>query len=282
MQLPGGPTIRLAHGQNSTESIEIPIIGLGVYQSEPGKTTQAAVEYALGIGYRHIDTAMSYRNEASVGEAVRCSGLDRSEVFVTTKLWSSQHGYEGAIEGLESSLSRLGFGYVDLYLIHAPPDPDRRAETWRGMQKALALGMTRSIGVSNFGLHHLDEILALPGPRPCINQIEISPYLSRPSLVSGIIDRDIVIEAYSPLTKAIRLDDERLQSEADRLGCSAAQLLIAWGLDCGYVSIPKSVTPERIKENLSALDVKMDESARQALSKLEEGLVTGWDPTTNP
>lgn len=263
--------------------VDIPSLGLGVFRSPPGRTTQNAVLRALEVGYRHIDTAAVYGNEADVGEAVRRSGLSREDVFVTTKLWNDDHGYERALRAVESSLGRLGFDYIDLYLVHWPI-PGLRLDTWRAMETLLADGKARAIGVSNYMPRHLDEVLAHATVPPAVNQVELSPYNyeSRRALVDQCAEAGIVVEAYSPLTKGRKLSDPNLAEIADTCGKTPAQVLIRWSLQHGFVVLPKSINPERIRQNAGVQDFTLGEADMQRLDHLNEGLITGWDPTDAP
>jgi len=268
-------TVRLNDG------VEIPILGLGVYQASPGRVTQAAVGYALEIGYRHIDTASIYGNEADVGLAVRESGIPRDEIFVTTKLWNDDQGYDPAIRACESSLRRLGLDYVDLYLIHWPV-PRVRKESWRALLRLQREGKCRSIGVSNYMIHHLEELLGESPVAPSIDQVEFSPFLFRKELLAYCRHRGIQLEAYSPLTKGYRLDDPTVRRVAAKYGKTPAQILIRWSLQHGNVVIPKSVRPEHIRENSQVFDFQISEEDMSLLNSLDEGLATGWDPEGAP
>jgi diketogulonate reductase-like aldo/keto reductase len=261
--------------------VEIPMVGLGVYQSTPGHTTRGAVLAALDAGYRHIDTAAVYRNEPDVGEAIRRSSIPREEVFVTTKLSNSNHGYDPALRAFDRSLNRLGFEYVDLYLVHWPV-PEERLETWRAMERILADGRARAIGVSNYMLRHIDELMTNATVPPAVNQFELSPYLARWGLVDRCRELGIAVETYSPLTKGRKLRDRVLIEMAMRYGKSPAQILIRWALDHGFVVIPKSVHPRRIRENIDVFDFSLDADDLASLDALDEGLITGWDPTNAP
>lgn len=258
---------------------EIPQIGLGVYKSEPGPITTKAVLAALEAGYRHIDTAMIYNNEADVGEAIKASGIDRSEIFVTTKLWNDDHGYDNTLSAFDRSLGQLGLDYVDLYLIHWPV-PVLRLDTWRALERLTLDGRVRDIGVSNYLATHIDEILEYAPVVPAVNQIELSPYLYRTRLdtVERCRESGIVIEAYSPLTKGRKLDDPVLAEIGKAHGKTAAQVLIRWAIQHDFVVLPKSVNPERIAENHAVFDFEMTEEEMTRLDGLDEGLVTGWDP----
>lgn len=263
--------------------VEIPRLGLGVYQSDPGNETRRAVLHALKAGYRHIDTAAAYRNEESVGAALAESGVPRADVFITTKLWNQDHGYEAALAALDRSLDRLGLDHVDLYLIHWPVE-GRRMESWRALEHALELGKARSIGVSNYLVRHLDEVLDEGTVVPAVNQIELSPYIfeTRRDTVESCRSRGIALEAYSPLTKARKLDDPPLVGLADKHGRTTAQVLIRWALQKDFIVIPKSVHADRIRENADVFDFALDDEDMAALDALDEGLATGWDPADAP
>jgi len=255
----------------------IPQVGLGVYQAPSGRTTREAVSAALAGGYRHVDTARIYGNEADVGQAVRESGLPRDQVFVTTKLWNDDQGYDRALRAFDASLERLGQGSVDLYLLHWPV-PGKRLDSWRALEKLAADGRARAIGVSNFLVPHLEELLARAHTPPAVNQIELSPFLQRRETVALCRKHGIVVEAYSPLTRAQRLDDPVVRAVANEVGRTPAQVLLRWGVQHGFVVLPKSTRPARIEENGRIFDFVLDASAMQRLDGLEEGLTTGWDP----
>lgn len=264
-------------------SVEIPCLGLGVYQSERGAETQNAVRWALEAGYRHIDTARVYGNERDVGTAIKESGVSRSEVFITTKLWNDDQGYDATLAACNKSLERLQVDYVDLYLIHWPVE-NLRLESWRAMEKLLADGKTRAIGVSNYMEHHLTELLDSSNTVPAINQIELSPYnyLQRKPVVGLCRHNNIQVEAYSPLTKALKLNDPKLVDIARRYNKTPAQILIRWALQKEAVVIPKSVHKERIIENADVFDFSISTEDMETLDSFNENLATGWDPTDAP
>lgn len=274
-------TIPLTHG--TTGAVEIPVFGLGTFHSPRGQATRDAVLHALELGYRHMDTATAYDNEKDVGTAIRDSGLPREEVFVTTKLWNKDHGFDQALRALDESLTRLGLDYVDLYLIHWPVE-GLRTESWRALEALLTEGKTRAIGVSNYMVRHLEELFGQEAMIPAVNQIELSPYnlRSRQEVVDFCHEHQIVLEAYSPLTKGQKLKDPQLVSMAHRYGRSPAQILIRWSLQRGFVVLPKSVRPERISENAHVFDFALDDADMAALDALDEALATGWDPTDAP
>jgi len=255
----------------------IPQIGLGVWQAARGKQTQQAVLTALRLGYRHIDTAHLYGNEEDVGRAVRASELPREEIFVTTKLWNDDHGYDAAQRAFDRSLARLGLDYVDLYLIHWPV-PGRRRDSWRALEKIFADGRARAIGVSNYMRPHLSELLDHAKTVPAADQIEITPYLQHRETRAYCKKHGIVVEAYSPLTRGEKLEDPRLVEIAREVERTAAQVLLRWSVQSGLVPLPKSVRPARIEENSKLFDFELDKSAMSRLDALEEGLALDWDP----
>ena len=266
-----------------SNSVVLPTLGLGVYQAPAGGITTGAVSSALDAGYRHIDTAAAYRNEEDVGEAIRSSDVPRDEIFITTKLWNTDHGYDRALAACDASLARLGLDYVDLYLVHWPVE-DLRLDTWRAMEQIQADERARAIGVSNYMIHHLEELFAHAEQPPAVNQFELSPYIygSRRDLVDWCRNHGIVVEAYSPLTKGIKLDDPVLAEIGASHGKSPAQVLIRWALEHEFVVIPKSTNPERIRQNMDVFDFSLADDELARLDGLDEGLVTGWDPTDAP
>jgi diketogulonate reductase-like aldo/keto reductase len=257
----------------------IPRIGLGVWQSARGAVTRDAVLAALRIGYRHVDTARIYGNEKDVGEGVRESGVPREEVFVTTKLWNDDHGYDSTLRAFDASLGRLGLEYIDLYLIHWPV-AGKRKDTWRAMEKLKADGRARHIGVSNYLVNHLEELLASANEPPAVDQIEIHPFLQHRETRAFCGKHQIVVEAYSPLTSGEKLAHPVLKETAARLKVTPAQLLLRWGLEQGLVVLPKSTHEKRIRENARVFGFALDAEAKKALDDLDEGLATGWDPRT--
>jgi diketogulonate reductase-like aldo/keto reductase len=270
-------TVTLNNGVN------IPIIGLGVFQSPGGGVTKQAILDSLEAGYRHIDTARIYGNEVDVGKAVAESGLKREDIFITTKLWNADQGYESTLDALEISLGKMDLEYIDLYLMHWPVE-GRRLESWTAMEELLAKGSCRSIGVSNFMVHHLEELLQKAHVVPAINQIEMSPYnyLQRKETLDLCFSTGVVIEAYSPLTKGKKLKDPRLFEIAAKYGKTTAQLLIRWALEKHYVVLPKSVKRDRIIENADVFDFTISDGDMASMDSFNENLATGWDPTHAP
>lgn len=269
------PSVRLNNG------VELPRVGLGVYQAARGEETRRAVREALALGYRHVDTARAYGNERDVGEALRESGLPRDEVFITTKLWNDDQGYDAALAAFDDSLRRLGLEVLDLYLLHWPV-PGKRLDSWRALERLAREGRVRAIGVSNFMPHHLDELLGRAEIVPAVNQIEVSPFLQQREARAASERRGIVVEAYSPLTKGQRLGDPVVGRVAREAGRTPAQVLLRWGIQHGMVVLPKSVHPPRIAENAALFDFALSPAAMAELDALEEGLVTGWDPREEP
>lgn len=265
----------------------IPLVGLGVYQTGPGQQTFNAVLAALKAGYRHIDTAALYRNEEDVGRALKESGVPRKDVFITTKLWSRsfspedyKDGYAYAMEQVEQSLDRLGT-YIDLYLIHSPHHPQQRMSMWRAMEDLVKQGKVRSIGVSNYGVHHLEEVLSQGKIPPVVNQVELHPFLARNEIVAFCHKHDIRVEAYSPLAKATRFGKSAVVAKiAQAHKATEAQVYIRWSLQQGFITLPKSSNPDRIVQNAQVFGFELSATEMKLLSELDEQMTTGWDPTT--
>jgi len=256
----------------------IPQLGFGVFQVPP-EETQEAVETALDAGYRHVDTAAAYGNEAGVGAAIAAAGLDRDEVFVTTKLWNSEHGYEPALAAFDASLERLGLDRVDLYLIHWPvPAEDRYLETWRAFEQIQSEGRARSIGVSNFRVEDLERLKEEGGKLPSVNQVELHPRLQQAELRAWHEDHGVVTEAWSPLAQGALLDDDTIVTVAAHHEKTPAQTILRWHLQLGNVVIPKSVTPARVRENIDVFDFELSEDDMAAIARLDAGARTGPDP----
>jgi len=264
-----------------SNGVEMPIFGLGTFQSRSGKETRDAVAGALRVGYRHIDTASMYGNEEDVGAAIKESGVPREEIFVTTKLWNSDHGYDSALAAFERSRRRLDLSYVDLYLIHWPVE-DVRNESWRALETLLEEGKCRAVGVSNYMTRHLEELLEKSSTVPAVNQVEFSPYLYQRDLLEFCRRSNIQLESYSPLTKGRKLDDPKLIALASKYSKSAAQVLIRWALQHRIVVIPKSSRRERIVENAGVFDFVISPEDMKALDLFDQDLRTSWDPSTAP
>lgn len=269
------PTI-LFHDGNS-----IPQVGLGVWQT-PNDTAVTAVKAALSEGYRHIDTAAIYENEQGVGEGIRASGVDRSEIFLTTKLWNAEQGYDSTLKAFDASLKRLGTDYVDLYLIHWPaPNRDQYVDTWKAFIQIQKEGRARSIGVSNFYPEHLQRLIDETGITPVINQIELHPDFQQTEARAWHDKHRIVTQSWSPLGQGKLLENPVVAQVAAKHGRTPAQVIIRWHIDNGLVVIPKSVTPSRIAENFKVFDFKLDAEDMATLARLEkDGKRIGPDPKT--
>lgn len=259
--------------------IQIPVLGLGVWKTAPGKETENAVLAALKAGYRHIDTAAIYHNEADVGAAIRKSGIPRKEIFITTKLWNADH--DDPEDALDQSLRSLHVEYVDLYLIHWPVEK-LRANTWKTMERLYNEGVCKAIGVSNYTLKHMKELLLEAEVKPAVNQVEFHPYLYQKELLDFCQSKGIIVEAYSPLAHGKKLDDPKLMELAKKYGKTCAQIMIRWALQKGMVALPKSKTKERIEENAHVFDFEIKEADMKKLDALHCNLRTCWDPTPVP
>lgn len=262
------------------DGVEIPQLGFGVFQIPP-EETQEKVEEALGAGYRHVDTAAAYRNEAGVGAAIAASGVRREDVFVTTKLWNSEQGYDSTLRAFEQSVERLGTGHVDLYLIHWPlPGKDLFLDTWRAFERIREEGGARSIGVSNFRVEDLERIEREAEKQPTVNQVELHPRLQQAELRAWHADHDVATEAWSPLAQGELLEDGTIETVAAHHDRTPAQAILRWHLQLGNVVIPKSSSPERIRENFEVFDFELSEDDMAALERLDAGERTGPDPGT--
>lgn len=253
----------------------IPNVGFGTWQATEGEEAVNSVKTALELGYRHIDTAFFYKNEVSVGKGIKASGVDRKEIFVTTKVWNSERGFEKALEAFDVSLKNLGLDYIDMFLIHWPASENQfenwkelNAETWRALEKLYADGKVRAIGVSNFYVSHLSALLETAKVKPMVNQIEFHPGMTQNEVVDFCVKNDILIEAWSPLGRGNVLDNEVLVALAAKYKVSVPQLCIRWIVQKGHLPLPKSVTPERIKANLDIYDFEISQEDIAAIDNL--------------
>jgi diketogulonate reductase-like aldo/keto reductase len=253
--------------------VEIPWLGFGVFQSEPGEVTELAVSKALEVGYRSVDTASIYENEASVGKAVKESGIPREEIFITTKVWNTEQGYQSTLNAFEDSRKKLDVDYVDLYLVHWPVI-GRYVETWKALEKLYKDGIVRAIGVSNFQIPDLQEILDICEIKPVLNQVELHPVFRRAELHQFCARNQIQMEAWAPLHQGQALDIPVIVNIAKKYGKSPAQVLIRWDLDIEVVTIPKSVTPQRIAENADVFDFELSPEDLAAIAALNEEKMT--------
>ncbi|KAL4737135.1 NADP-dependent oxidoreductase domain-containing protein [Aspergillus similis] len=274
--------LSLKSTQKLLSGYEIPILGYGVYQTPTNVAENVTVE-ALKLGYRHIDSAAAYKNEKEVTAAIAKAGLPRSQVFLTTKIPPRANGYDAAKKSIEDSLKQANTDYFDLILIHAPyGGKEGRLGTWKALVEAQKAGKTRSIGVSNFGAHHLEELQSYissgGGGQIDVGQYELHPWLARPDIVDWLRKHGAVVQAYCPIVRNQRGDEPVLKELGEKYGKSAAQVLIRWSLQKGFVPLPKSVTPSRIKENAEVFDFELTE---EDMAKLETGKYEpcAWDPT---
>jgi len=262
------------------DGVEMPQLGFGVFQIPP-EETQERVEEALAVGYRHVDTAAAYRNEAGVGAAIAAAGVSREDVFVTTKLWNSEQGYDSTLRAFEKSIERLGTDHVDLYLIHWPlPSRDLYLDTWRAFERIKEEGGARSIGVSNFRVEELERLETEAEQRPTVNQIELHPRLQQAELRAWHDDHEVATEAWSPLAQGDLLEDGTIETVAAHHERTPAQVILRWHLQLGNVVIPKSATPSRIRENFELFDFALSEDDMAAIERLDAGERTGPDPST--
>jgi diketogulonate reductase-like aldo/keto reductase len=271
--------------------VTMPALGLGVFQSPPEETT-AAVETALRGGYRLIDTAAAYDNEREVGEGIRRSGIDRDEIFVTTKLWMSDYGYDAAQVGFDASLRRLGVDHIDLYLLHQPVPTDFEATigAYKAAEKMLATGRARAIGVSNFSSEHLRRLIDQTDVVPAVNQVELHPYFAQPALRQLHAELGIVTQAWSPLGGVLvymrgsgdesrsPLTDPVITDLAAKYGKTPAQVILCWHLEHDFCAIPKSVKPHRIAENFDVFDFSLKDEQVTAIDALDKGVRGGPEP----
>jgi diketogulonate reductase-like aldo/keto reductase len=264
-------TVKLNNG------VEIPWVGLGVFKSPPGKETEQAVRWALEIGYRHIDTAAFYRNESDVGRALKDSGVARETVFVTTKVWNSDQGFQNTLKAFDRSRKNLGLDVVDLYLVHWPVE-GKFLDTWKALEKIYADGKARAIGVSNFLVHHLESVMKASSVAPAVNQVEFHPFLVQKDLLEFDGRTGIRHEAWSPLTRGRSLDNPVIAGIAAKYKRTPAQVLLRWDLQLGVVTIPKSVHRERILENSRIFDFQLEQADVQKIMALDAEARIGPHP----
>jgi len=260
---------------------QIPYLAIGVYQVPKA---YPVVSHALKVGYRHVDTAKLYANEADCGRAIRDSGIPREEIFVTTKLWNGDQGTENTEKAILKSLEQLDIGYIDLYLIHSPLlGKELRLQSYAKIIEFQKRGLIKNIGVSNYGIHHLEELLQhFPDDPPVCNQIEIHPWNTRTELAKYCREKNIVVVAYCSLARGQKFDDKTLIEIAEKYQRSLAHILLRWALQHGYVILPKSEKPERIESNSHLYDFEISDQDMETLDGLNEGFVAVWDPTTCP
>ena len=259
--------------------VQMPRVGFGVFQIPPGQATYDAVRTALKLGYRAVDTAAAYGNEKSVGRAVKDSGIDPSEIFVTTKVWIADHGYNNALRAFEESKSKLGLDTIDLYLIHWPAKADF-CETWRALERLFKEKQVKAIGVSNFLIHHLETLLKKAEIKPAVNQIEFHPFNVQGELVEFCRSAEVQVEAWSPLGRGQFFDQPLIKKIAEQHGRSCAQVLIRWDLQHEIVTIPRSTQEAHVRENSEVFDFELSSEEMSRIDSLDEGKRIGPDPDT--
>lgn len=264
-------TTKLANG------VEMPWFGLGVFKVEDGQQVIDSVKWAINAGYKSIDTAKIYENEEGVGQAVKEAGVPREDLFITTKVWNADQGYESTLEAFETSLNKLGLDYLDLYLIHWPVE-GKYKDTWRALEKLYKDGKVKAIGVSNFQIHHLEDLMKDAEIKPMVNQVELHPLLTQVELRDFCKKNDIQIEAWSPLAQGELLDNAVLKEIADKHGKSTAQVILRWDLQSEIVTIPKSIKEHRIVENASIFDFELSQEDMAKINELNKNHRVGPDP----
>jgi len=256
--------------------VKLPWLGLGVWRVKEGDEVISSVKHAIQSGYRSIDTAAVYGNEEGVGQAIKESGVAREELFITTKVWNSDQGYESTLQAFETSRKKLGLEYIDLYLIHWPVK-GKYVETWKALEKLYKDGLVRAIGVSNHQIHHLQDIMEASEIVPAVNQVEFHPLLTQKELLGFCKDKGIQLEAWSPLMQG-NLDVPLLAELADKYQKTPAQIVLRWDLQNGVVTIPKSITPHRIEENSKIFDFTLSAEDMEKIDSLNQNKRFGSDP----
>ncbi|ANB58917.1 aldo/keto reductase family protein [Anoxybacillus sp. B7M1] len=260
-----------------SNGVKMPWLGLGVYKVSNGDEVVKAVRTALEIGYRHIDTASFYENEEGVGQAIKESGIPREQLFITTKVWNTEQGYEETLQAFKRSANKLGLEYVDLYLVHWPVKETYK-ETYRALEKLYKEGFVRAIGVSNFHIHHLENLMTDCEIKPMVNQVEYHPRLTQQELHAFCRKHQIQLEAWSPLMRGVLLEEPILVDIANKYGKSPAQVILRWDLQNQVVTIPKSVTPQRIKENAEIFDFELTAEEMERIHSLNQNKRIGKNP----
>lgn len=263
-------TIKLNNG------VSIPVLGFGTYKLQDGVDAFDSVSYALEVGYRHIDSAKIYENEKSVGEAINSSGIRREDIFLTSKVWNTDRGYDNTLKAFDNTIKNLNVDYLDLYLIHWPKDLN--SETWKALERLYNEKRVRAIGVSNFKEHHLEDLFKTSNIIPSINQVEFHPELTQPNLREFCKRRGIVLESWSPLMRGKIFQIKTLNELSKIYNKSEAQIVLRWNIQLGVVTIPKSSTKERIKENFDVFDFEISENHMEMINSLNKNLRTSHDP----
>lgn len=257
--------------------VKMPVLGLGVYKVENGEEVVNAVKSALKAGYRSIDTAAFYKNEEGVGQGIRESGVPREDIFVTTKVWNTEQGYASTLKSFDNSLERLGLDYLDLFLIHWPV-PNKYKDTWRALEKLYKDGKVRTIGVSNFNIHHLEDVMKDAEIKPMVNQVELHPCLTQVELRTYCKEHGIQMEAWSPIMRGRLLDNETLVEIGKKYHKTTTQVILRWDYQHGIITIPKSVHENRIIENAQIFDFELTSDDMKKIDGLNQNFRTGADP----
>ncbi|MFS0782619.1 aldo/keto reductase [Bacillus sp. 1P06AnD] len=257
--------------------VKMPRLGLGVYKMEDNEQAVESIKHAVKTGYRSIDTAAIYKNEKAVGAGIKECGLPREELFITTKVWNSDQGYQSTLDAFETSLDKLGLDYVDLYLIHWPVAESYK-ETWKAMEKLYEEGKVKAIGVCNFHQHHLEDLLKDARIKPMVNQIELHPNLNQEALRAYCQTQQIAVEAWSPLARGRLLNDPQLKQIAEKHGKTVAQVILRWDLQHDIITIPKSVKPHRIEENADLFDFALSDEEMATIDRMNTNERAGQDP----
>lgn len=268
--------IEVNHKVKLNNGIEIPQLGLGVYQTDPSSCIEVCL-WSLEAGYRHIDTAAAYGNEKQVGLAIKMSSVPREEIFITTKLKSTDHGYESALKAFDKSLKTLGLDYIDLYLIHWPGS-DKRKESWKALEKIYESGICKAIGVSNYMIHHLNELFSYANIIPAVNQVEFHLFLYLKELLEFNNQNNIAVEAYSPLAKMKKTNNNVIKEMSQKYSKSYSQIMIRWCLQQKLITIPKSANRNRIYENADVFNFDISDDDMNKLNQIDEGIRFSWDP----
>ncbi|HET7578040.1 MAG TPA: aldo/keto reductase [Bacillales bacterium] len=258
-------------------SVKMPWLGFGVYKVDEGEQVEKSIQAAIEAGYRSIDTAAFYKNEAGVGRAIKNSGIPREDLFITTKVWNDRQGYDETLKAFEESRKKLDLDYVDLYLVHWPVS-GKYKETWKALEKLYKDGLVRAIGVCNFNIHHLEDLMAENEVNPMVNQVEFHPRLTQKDLLAFCKDHDIQLEAWGPLMRAKILDHPVLVELAEKYSKTPAQIVLRWELQLGVVTIPKSVHEKRIRENADLFDFELSGEDIAKIDELNQNERTGPDP----
>jgi diketogulonate reductase-like aldo/keto reductase len=259
--------------------VQMPLLGLGTWQNR-GKSVIKSINWALEVGYRHIDTASFYKNEKNIGKAIQKIDIARDDIFITSKVWDTEQGYDSTMKAFERSTKKLKTDYLDLYLVHWPRK--QRNETWKALEKLYNEGKIKAIGVANFYIHHMEELIDKYSITPAVNQFELSPFLYREELITFCKENEIAVEAYSPLTHGKKLDHPKLKQIAKNYNKSTAQILIRWGLEHGFIEIPKSSDKSHIQQNADVFDFSINSEDMEILDNLEQSFqllddTSNWD-----